>query len=136
MPLTVHAVPAGRRPDYLINGGLTVAPGPGQVLVNSGPLAVLNPGSALWFVQANIASDDGVPDFVIVHRDAANSTDLELVMIDGSQANTTPGCYFKPGAANSPANSGGAGGELIVVRALTAGTTGKFYQASLAIWNA
>jgi hypothetical protein len=128
-------VSAGRRPDIIANGALTTAPGAGQVLATSGPLAVLTPGSSLWFVQPIIASDDGVPDFVIVHRDAANSTDLEIVMIDGSQANSAPACYFKPGPANAPSNSAGAGGELIIVRALTAGTVGKFYQASLAIWN-
>jgi len=103
--------------QLLKHGEETEAPNAGQVLVDSGPYQSV---SGFKIVKVLIAAQDSVPDYEVAHRDPTNTIDLEVAMI---AAGSMPGqwsAYF-----------GASQGDHFVVRTRSAGTAGKFYQASI-----
>jgi hypothetical protein len=110
-------------PNIVIHGAESTAPAAAAVLADT--LAISQGISNGCMVGVNIASDDGVANFEVAHRNAANNADVDVAYID---AQSTPGGWAGYFAVKP--------GERIVVRVgATAGTSAKVYQASLYVWK-
>jgi hypothetical protein len=111
-----------RAPDYIVFGSEETAPAAATTMAQTPALSgVLN---GYLIVAIKIASDDAVPAFELVIRNAANSADVSVLLISAAE---TPGflAFWFP-AAN---------GQTVLARIKSSGTSAKNYQCALNVWR-
>ncbi len=121
--MSLFSLDIERAPDWHFIGAEIVAPTAGQVMVTSPGLIMASSIGIL--AAARLAGDDSVPTFELVHRDAANSVDIDTTYADAATA--AAGSWMRIFLIKSK--------DLIVLRAKTAGTVLKIYQAELFLWR-
>jgi hypothetical protein len=142
--ITAQDVP-NRRVDVVLRPAAQVAPGAGAVLLDTGPIG---PNQVYVEVTVHASADANAALPELVHRNAANTADLEVdpvakiggldFAIAGTAISVPPSAFTATGVTSTAFYSRArvllAAGERLLVRNLNAAAALETWQAAIDLW--